>query len=156
MVLDVYGINNFEQVQQQEDDEEKNHRLSFSLLPYLKPQEELLDIGTSAKSSKFFKKKLREQIMFSIEPIPLKMNFQFAFDENRDQAFIGDNYEVLIDILPDNDITITEMKLYVDNVDFEVLQQNEQSVLLEQSVNLNQSQIDDNSTVMNLSQVTMN
>ena len=68
-------------------------------------------------------KRLREQIMFSIEPIPLKVAFNFQSDNDRKvQAFIGDCHEVIIDIVPESNVTITQMKMIIENVDFEALQ----------------------------------
>lgn len=56
--------------------------------------------------------------MFTIEPMPSKVNFKFQYDENDDQALIGDKYEVLINIDPE-DITLTEITLEVENVESE-------------------------------------
>jgi hypothetical protein len=67
----------------------EKYSLSLSLQPYLKPLEELLDVS-SQDSKKRVPFKMREPIMFTIEPMPTKVNFKLEFDENYDQALIGD------------------------------------------------------------------
>lgn len=62
------------------------------------------------------------------------------YDENEDQALIGDQYEVLINIEPE-DITITEMTLEIENVESEPLV-NMSEIPLEQSISLSMS-VDD-------------
>ena len=40
--------------------------------------------------------KVKEPIQFFIEPMPTKVDFNLKFDENVDQALLGDDYEIII------------------------------------------------------------
>lgn len=60
----------------------------------------------------------KEPIRFSIQPMPSKVNFKIEVDENKDQALLGDFYDVLITMAPE-DITITEMSLTIEGVEVE-------------------------------------
>ena len=57
---------------------QKPNALAFSIIPYLNPETELSK-SIDSKASK--PKRIREQIMFSIEPIPLKVGFNFIQDQ---------------------------------------------------------------------------
>lgn len=62
--------------------------------------------------------RLKEPIKFGIEPMPSKIKFKVQLDENKDQALLGDFYEVLVLMEPE-DITITELSLQIESVDIE-------------------------------------
>ncbi len=57
--------------------------------------------------------------MFNIEPMPSKVNFKFEYEENQDQALLGDLYSVLITYEPEPDISLKELTLIIDSVDVE-------------------------------------
>jgi hypothetical protein len=77
--------------------------------------------------------------MFSIEPMPSKVNFKLTLDQNKDQALLGDMYEIVVDIDPE-DITLQDFQMIVENVDFELAQtKSEAAAQVEHSVNLNVS-----------------
>jgi hypothetical protein len=42
--------------------------------------------------------------------MPLKIKYKFDLDENKEQALLGDNYNILVTLEPE-DITISEMSL---------------------------------------------
>lgn len=73
--------------------------------------------------------------------MPTKVNFKYTFDENEDQALIGDSYEVLINIEPE-DITLAELNLEIENVESETVVNLNEIPMLEQSISLTQS-VDD-------------
>ena len=54
--------------------------------------------------------RLKEKIMFNIEPMPSKVKFRFEVDENKEKAMLGDLYNIYVDLEPE-DITITELNL---------------------------------------------
>lgn len=51
--------------------------------------------------------------------MPSKVKFRFEFDENQDQALLGDLYSVLVTFEPEADITMSEITLIVDGVEVE-------------------------------------
>lgn len=68
--------------------------MAISIQPYYKPKEDLIEVNSTTKKLK----RVREPIMFSIEPMPSKVNFKLTMDANKDQALLGDIYEVIVDI----------------------------------------------------------
>ena len=90
------------------------HDLAFLVKPYLQPQDDLLEINETKRKPV----RIKEPIMFNIEPMPQKMKFRFEFDENRDQALLGDYYNVLVTMEPE-DVTITDVSLQIEGVDNE-------------------------------------
>ena len=60
----------------------------------------------------------KDSIVFNIEPMPSKIKFKFEYDENRYQALMGDFYNILITLEPE-DISITEMSMTVESVETE-------------------------------------
>jgi hypothetical protein len=78
--------------------------------------------------------------MFTIEPMPSKVNFMMQYDENNEQAMIVYKYEVLINLEPE-DITITDMMLEIENVESEPIVTMHE-IPMEQSVSLSMS-VDD-------------
>jgi hypothetical protein len=51
--------------------------------------------------------------------MPSKINFRFELDENKDQALLGDYYQVTVQLEPDEDIDIQDIQLAVDSVEME-------------------------------------
>ena len=63
--------------------------------------------------------RIKEPILFNIEPMPSKIKFKFEFDENKDQALLGDFYHVMISLEPGEDINIQDLNIHIDGVDVE-------------------------------------
>jgi hypothetical protein len=81
-------------------------RLQFTMKPYLKPQEELLDLTIGQTTQVRRPVRLREPITFNIEPMASKVKFRFEVDENKDQALVGDFYHLMVNFEQDEDITL--------------------------------------------------
>lgn len=62
--------------------------------------------------------RVKEPILFNIEPMPSKIKFNFEFDENKEQALMGDLYNIIVTMEPE-DITIKDIILKIDSVDTE-------------------------------------
>jgi hypothetical protein len=84
-----------------------NHELSFIIRPYLIPPQSLIEFEANEKRKPV---RVKEPIRFNIQPMPSKINFKIQLDENKDQALLGDFYDVYVVMAPE-DITITEMSL---------------------------------------------
>jgi hypothetical protein len=90
------------------------------MTPYLKPSEDLLDLKDTPIALKPLKKvRVKEPIKFSIEQMPSKVNFTFELDDNSDQALLGDYYSVIINLQPDEDIVLQDLKLEIEAVEIE-------------------------------------
>jgi len=72
--------------------------------------------------------------------MPSKVNFKFEFDENQDQALLGDLYHVLITYEPEPDISLKELTMIIDGVESETQVAIPQPYEMEQSSDLMQSQ----------------
>lgn len=124
--------------------------IAFSMIPYLQPQDELLDLSSATSAVKCLKKvRLKEPIQFNLEQMPSKINFRFELDENKEQALLGDYYQVIACLEPEEDIEIQEIQLQIDGVEIEtsIIQGGEmvQSNLDQGGSNLMQSQTLDES-----------
>jgi hypothetical protein len=90
------------------------------MIPYLKPSEDLLDMKDTAIALKPLKKvRVKEPIKFIIEQMPSKVNFTFELDDNGDQALLGDYYTVTVNLQPDEDIVLQDLKLEIEAVEIE-------------------------------------
>lgn len=51
--------------------------------------------------------------------MPSKVNFTYELDENGDQALLGDYYTVTVNLQPDEDIVLQDLKLEIEAVEIE-------------------------------------
>ena len=51
--------------------------------------------------------------------MPSKVNFTFELDDNGDQALLGDYYPVIVNLQPDEDIVLQDLKLEIEAVEIE-------------------------------------
>jgi len=58
--------------------------------------------------------------MFGVEPMPNKVKFGIQAEEH---ALLGENYEVWVDIQPEDTIVLKHLALFVENIDFEEIKQ---------------------------------
>ena len=74
------------------------NKLYFSILPYLAPEESLLDLAPASGATNSRKtrqaKRLPPPIMYSIEPLPQKIRIEAIQSDAKDQALLGDPYDI--------------------------------------------------------------
>ena len=51
--------------------------------------------------------------------MPSKVNITFELDDNADQALLGDYYTVTVNLQPDEDIVLQDLKLEIEAVEIE-------------------------------------
>lgn len=51
--------------------------------------------------------------------MPSKVRFRYELDENKDQALLGDYYNVLVTLETEEDITLTKLQLKIDGIESE-------------------------------------
>lgn len=98
-------------------EKEQLRQVKFSILPYLKPDEKLLDMQCNSSRKPM---KLQDPITYNVEPMPHKIKFRFETDENKEQALIGDSYSVRVGFEPEQ-IVLKSLKVQIMSVNSEPL-----------------------------------
>jgi len=89
------------------------NKLQFSISPYLAPEENLSDfIATGPGSLEKNKsvKRLPQPIMYSIDPMPQKIKIESIQSDARDQALLGDPYDIRLKLSVLEDIKMTSLQ----------------------------------------------
>ncbi len=91
--------------------------LCFSISPYLAPVENLLDLGTTESSSvggvqlkKKVLKRLPPPIMYTIDPMPHKVKIESIQNDAKDQALLGDPYDIKLKLSILEDVKLSSLK----------------------------------------------
>mmetsp|Transcript_24718 Transcript_24718/g.17412 ORF Transcript_24718/g.17412 Transcript_24718/m.17412 type:complete len:208 (-) Transcript_24718:1611-2234(-) len=104
-------------------DKKQLRQVKFSILPYLKPDEKLLELQPISNRKL---QKLQDPITYNVEPMPHKIKFRFETDENKEQALIGDSYNVKVGFEPEQ-IVLKSLKIQIMSVNSETLIEDKRS-----------------------------
>ena len=101
------------------------NKLHFSISPYLAPKENLLDLSPGSLKNNI--KRLPPPIMYSIEPLPQKIKIEAIQSDAKDQALLGDPYDIKLKLGILEDIKLRSLKAIFKNFSTSASSADEQS-----------------------------
>ena len=82
------------------------NKLLFSISPYLAPEVSLIELSQKAQVIK----RLPPPIMYQIEPLPDKISIEVERGDSREQALLGDPYEIKIKFAKKDNIKLESLE----------------------------------------------
>ena len=98
-------------IETEEHKEIPQNKIILSISPFLAPEEPLLRLDQPEKKGKRGEiKRLPPPIMYSIEPMPEKIATEVVKSEAKEQALLGDQYDLQIKFSKQDNIKLKSLK----------------------------------------------